>query len=384
MISAMPAEPPRPQMLELARALEGDTTVIEPTVTRIWAEIPSYAAASREQLEASARRNLRLAARAVLTGEVPPPAEIWEAEQATVERLSAGIPIVDVMAGFRVSIASIEDRLIELAADVGVPSHEVIPLTRLLRQLGDAFSARAAAAYRQQGVAVALAEQRRRDRWLADLLSGRQDAGELEHGATLYGLGRGKRYIPFISAARDAAAVEELQEALAGRSREAGVSLMLPLDDQLTGVLPGAPGPVAGHLIALGPPASLEGVAASYAQARRVLAAAVLTSDDGVHTVESLGWRIAVPAVPELAELVRERYLTPLRRAGAFGAEVEQVLRAYLDNERNIPRTSEASHAHVNTVRYRLSRFEELTGRSLAQTDTLIELAWALQLPRPS
>ena len=384
MISAMPAEPPRPQMLELARALEGDTTVIEPTVTRIWAEIPSYAAASREQLEASARRNLRLAARAVLTGEVPPPAEIWEAEQATVERLSAGIPIVDVMAGFRVSIASIEDRLIDLAADVGVPSHEVIPLTRLLRQLGDAFSARAAAAYRQQGVAVALAEQRRRDRWLADLLSGRQDAGELEHGATLYGLGRGKRYIPFISAARDAAAVEELQEALAGRSREAGVSLMLPLDDQLTGVLPGPPGPVARHLIALGPPASLEGVAASYAQARRVLAAAVLTSDDGVHTVESLGWRIAVPAVPELAELVRERYLTPLRRAGAFGAEVEQVLRAYLDNERNIPRTSEASHAHVNTVRYRLSRFEELTGRSLAQTDTLIELAWALQLPRPS
>ena len=384
MISTMPAEPPRPQMLQLARALEGDTTVIEPTVVQIWAEIPAYAAASREQLEASVRRNLRLAARAVLTGEVPPPAEIWEAEQATVERLSAGIPIVDVMAGFRVSIASIEDRLIELAADVDIPSHEVIPLTRLLRQLGDAFSARAAAAYRQQGVAVALAEQRRRDRWLLDLLGGRQDDGELEHGATFYGLGRGKSYVAFMSAPRDAAAVEELQDTLTRRSREAGASLMLPLDDQLVGVLPCAPGPVAGHLIALGPPVTLDGVAASYGLARRVLAAAVLRFDDGVHTLESLGWRIAVSAVPELDDLVRERYLAPLRRAGAFGGEVEQMLRAYLDNERNIPRTSEATHSHVNTVRYRLSRFEELTGRSLAQTDTLIELALALQLPPAS
>src|SRR5919202_2937656 len=286
MISGMSAEPVRPQLLQLARALEADTTVIEPTVVQIWAEIPSYEAASREQLESSVRRNLRLAARAVLSGEVPPPTEIWEAEQATVQRLSAGIPIVDIIAGFRVSIASIEDRLIELAADVDVPSDEVIRLTRLLRQLGDAFSARVAAAYREQGVAVALAEQRRRDRWLVDLLSGRQDIGELEHGATLYGLGRGKSYIPFISAPRDAAAVEELQNTLAGPSREAGVSLMLPLDDQLIGVLPDAPGPVAGHLIALGPPAMLEGVAASNALARRVLAAAVLKCDDGVHTLE--------------------------------------------------------------------------------------------------
>jgi putative transposase len=39
----------------------------------------------------------------------------------------------------------------------------------------------------------------------------------------------------------------------------------------------------------------------------------------------------------------------------------------------------------VNTLRYRLSRFEEATGFSLADTDTIIELAWALETAaRPS
>jgi putative transposase len=33
---------------------------------------------------------------------------------------------------------------------------------------------------------------------------------------------------------------------------------------------------------------------------------------------------------------------------------------------------------HVNTLRYRLSRFEELTGRSLQDTDTIVELSCVL------
>ncbi len=59
-------------------------------------------------------------------------------------------------------------------------------------------------------------------------------------------------------------------------------------------------------------------------------------------------------------------------------------MRAYLEHDRSIPRTAAALHVHVNTPRYRLSRFEALTGRSLTQTDTLVELAWALYLEPPT
>lgn len=56
---------------------------------------------------------------------MPPPEEIWEAETATLERLRAGVPIEDTMAAFRLSIASIQDRLVEPAAEIGVDSGHV-------------------------------------------------------------------------------------------------------------------------------------------------------------------------------------------------------------------------------------------------------------------
>ncbi|MFI2636273.1 helix-turn-helix domain-containing protein [Streptomyces collinus] len=36
------------------------------------------------------------------------------------------------------------------------------------------------------------------------------------------------------------------------------------------------------------------------------------------------------------------------------------------------------AHVHVNTVRYRPRRFEELTGMSLDAADTVVELSWAM------
>jgi len=72
-----------------------------------------------------------------------------------------------------------------------------------------------------------------------------------------------------------------------------------------------------------------------------------------------------------------------LRDAGSFGDQVVEALRVYLEHDRSIPQTAATLHVHVNTLRYRLSRFEELTGRSLTRTDTLIELAWALYLEPP-
>ncbi|MFB6675094.1 helix-turn-helix domain-containing protein, partial [Streptomyces sp. NPDC056390] len=67
-----------------------------------------------------------------------------------------------------------------------------------------------------------------------------------------------------------------------------------------------------------------------------------------------------------------------LRNLGKFGTEVTVALRAYLANGRNIPRAAAALHIHVNTLRYRLTRFEEATGRHLDDVDTVIELALAL------
>ena len=136
------------QVIRLIAALESDDEVVEPILRRVRSEIPSYQAVGREQIVASVDRILRRVCRTLWAGEVPPPDEFWEAERATVERLGAGVPIEDIMAGFRVTIASIQGRLVELAVEGGVDGADVVALTSLLWRLSDAFSARAAAASR--------------------------------------------------------------------------------------------------------------------------------------------------------------------------------------------------------------------------------------------
>ncbi|MGW1860136.1 helix-turn-helix domain-containing protein [Streptomyces collinus] len=42
------------------------------------------------------------------------------------------------------------------------------------------------------------------------------------------------------------------------------------------------------------------------------------------------------------------------------------------------PRGRRSGHVYVNAVRYRLRRFEELTGTSLDAPDTAVELSWAV------
>jgi putative transposase len=366
------------RMMPLIEALEHDEAVVEPTIQRIWGEIPAYRVVTHEQLVDSVHRNLVLACRALVARQVPPAEEIWQAEKATVERLRAGVPIEDIMAGFRVSISSIQDRLVVLADEHGVDGADVVAMTTVLWKLSDAFSARAAAAYRQQGLAVAVADQRRRDEWLLGLLAGTLAPARVEQGHVAYRLRRDAAYRAFCTGLSDHESLERAQRALARQQGDDGGMMMVPTEGQLVGIVAGMPTPVAGHLVAVGPPEALERLAESYAIAQDVLTAARLHFTEGVHTLDGLGWRVAVPMVANVSELLRDRYLDPLRGEGAFGDQVVESLRGYLSHDRSIPQAAAALHVHVNTLRYRLARFEELTGRSLQATDTLVELAWVL------
>lgn len=373
----MPEDSRDQRVNTLLRSLENDEAGLVPALQRIRDEFPSYAAVSDEQLVASARRNQRLASRTLQVGEVPPTEAIWEAEKGVVERLQAGVPIEDIMGGFRVSMSLIQDRLVALAHEHGVSSEQVVELAGLLWKLSDAISARGAHAYRQQGLALAVAEQRRRDAWLLALLGGELDPPHLEQGLSSYQLDRDAVYVPFCSETRTESELESLQQKLSRHFR-GSVSMMLPSNGHLVGILSAEPPAIDGHLFAVGPAAAASDLAASYDVARTVLAAATMQFHDGVHTVASLGWRVGVPTAPAVTELVFARYLAPLRDSGAFGEQVIEALRAWLLHDRSIPLTARALHVHVNTLRYRLTRFEELTGRTLADSETIVELAWTL------
>lgn len=366
----------------LINALAQDENTIAPTIERVLYEVPSYSGVAHKDLVASLARNLSLAVQALRTREVPRPDEIWQAEKATLERLGANVPIEDIMSGFRISIATIQGRLVELSAEHPVASEDLVTMTRLLWKLSDAFSARAAAAYRKYGMRLAVAEQRRTDEWLLSLLVGKLTAAAFERGLASYQIEREREYHPFCAVARRPGSVDDAHHLLDKQCESTGGVMAAPYASRMVGILPYVPTPIAGCLIAVGPPSLPDALATSYQIANDVLDAALVHFDEGLHTVDSLGWRIGVPKAPELTAMVRGRYVARLKGTGAFGAEVIAAVRALLENERNIPRTAEALHIHVNTLRYRLSRFEEITGRSLSDTDTLIELSWALYSER--
>ncbi len=63
----------------------------------------------------------------------------------------------------------------------------------------------------------------------------------------------------------------------------------------------------------------------------------------------------------------------------AHEAGLVQTLEAFLDCSGSWNRTAERLHVHVNTVRYRLARIEELTGRDLSRLEDRVDVFLALR-----
>jgi hypothetical protein len=73
----------------------------------------------------------------------------------------------------------------------------------------------------------------------------------------------------------------------------------------------------------------------------------------------------------------------------AHGGGLLTSVRVWLEHDRQTERAAQALHIHPNTLLYRVRRFEEISGRPLASTESLAEVwlalrtAAVLELPRP-
>ena len=88
---------------------------------------------------------------------------------------------------------------------------------------------------------------------------------------------------------------------------------------------------------------------------------------------------MAVAAEDELGELLVTRYLRPLEKLGGRAGSVLETVAAFIEHGLSVKATAEALDVHQNTVRYRLGRFEELTGAVLERPVCAFEVWWAMQ-----
>lgn len=103
----------------------------------------------------------------------------------------------------------------------------------------------------------------------------------------------------------------------------------------------------------------------------------------GIQSIETLGWRLAVASRPDVWQHYANRFLVPVTAEGGFGTEILAAVRAWMDTGQSIPRAAQHLVVHPNTVRYRLRRFEELTGADLSDLDDFIGTRCAIELGHP-
>ena len=88
-------------------------------------------------------------------------------------------------------------------------------------------------------------------------------------------------------------------------------------------------------------------------------------------------WLTTDPA--DLQTLVSDVLRAVIEYDDAHSGDLLPTVRTWLEHDRQTDRAAQALHIHPNTLLYRVRRFEQITGRSLASTEALAETWLALR-----
>ena len=368
----------------LARLVARDDELAETALAALRKAIPSYAHVSDEALIASAHRNSASAVKTISARRLPSDAELAEAAVAAGDRARQGVSVQDVLTAFRLSIHYIREFLTEAATSAGCSSAVTLEMVQLLWTLADAIAIQMAAVHRDAEIEIARHDEHQRSDFLRGLVFGSVGTSEIRRIGPAYNLVPDLHYVALRGRPGPGHSSADLARAIVASSRDRGHHAFVDVvDGDVVGVAPKLP-EIAGcpGTVGVGPPADLTAVEPSFATASRVLEVAERFGQPGVFRLEDLSLRVAVAAEDELGELLVHRYLAPLAALGSRAESVQETVACFIDSALNIKAAAEALDVHQNTVRYRLSRFEELTGSCLEHPPTAFEVWWALQRAR--
>jgi putative transposase len=346
----------------------------------IRAALPSYVNVPHQPLADSIMRNIRRVVATLLDARDPAPAEVHEAWVAR-ERAGQGVPPSDVLRAYQLSLGMLRDLFIALANELRVDPVAIMQGIHLLWRLTDTVTMCLIEVRREVDLEQARSDEQQRLDFLRRLLFGSTEPSELYNRGAVYGLALDREYLAFRARPREVAATEVLKQQI---EASCGVQGAPPLVGIIDGDVAGIASrrPTTGTLVAtigVGALVGLEQIEDSFVTASRVLDAALALRRIGTVGLDDLSLRAAIVSEPELGTILARRYVVPLQAEGAFGALLEHTVSQYLLHGQQIGATAQALAVHPNTLRYRLARFEELTGSKLSEPLCLLEVWWALE-----
>jgi hypothetical protein len=288
------------------------------------------------------------------------------------------------LADLVVAAAALDERIRRHAREAldGSPYRDPFLLTFLSHhQAWSDWALRALVAGHRAAKAVPHCDLRARD-FVERIVTGTLTRTAIEAGIAEFGLDEGRCYHALhgrFTGAADLRAVERDLRLVARSGRRTG--LVATVGGDVYGFVSDVSGVrVTGFTAGISRPTTLDGVPRELRVATRALQTALRSGLRGLVRLEDAGLWAAVVTDSDVTELLLRRYVEPF--GGAGGADVLETVERYLANGRRPGPTGRDLYIHTNTVRYRLSRFEAVTGRSLQDARTMVEVWWALQARR--
>ena len=296
-------------------------------------------------------------------------------------RAGQGIADVDLIRAWFLCVNELTGRLFASARNHGVPDGELVERMVPVSTVSEMASEAVMEGHRRADRDRNQTERSRRTAFVEQLVLGTIGPVDLAHAADEWRLDPEPPYIAFrchLGGPVEVADVEDHLEAgrLSGGRR---TGLSATIDGELCGFVSRVPTGAVPYGIGFGHPARLGELASSFRTAGRALATATAFCRTGAQVFDRLGVRPALIADVEVSDGLVRRWVEPVLRDGRSGLMILATVESYLAHGMRNDATAAAVFIHHNTLRYRLDRFEQLSGADLHSIDTLIEVWWALQ-----
>lgn len=359
--------------------LDSRHAIAERVVERVRSEMPSFEAVPRDEHLESVAAALELVVRARM--ENPKASleggseQLWEMGE---RRARQGVPVDDLLRSWRIGIEETTAHARVAAEGIGAQPDELFDLFQESFGMADGAMVSVADGHkRDPGPADAGVE--RRTAFVQGALLGTLQTEDLHSGFASMNLDPLVSYQAFRARGDDPGDLEALEAALEiDLAGSQPIGVVAVLENELAGFCsrPLARGVL--PLIAVGPEVPVAELPSSYRAAGRVLAAAETFGMLGVHDLTSAGLHAAVIEDAELGDALHGLLVAPVR-SQAGGEDVIASVREWLAAGMRVDPAAERLFVHPNTVRYRLRRYEELTGAELAETEDAFRVWWVLQ-----
>lgn len=321
-----------------------------------------------------------------MTVEASPPLASPESQENGRRRAIAGVPLTSVMDAYRISARFLWKQLAEYSALGQVSTEGALRAASHMWLVLDVYTQEMAEGYRAEMASQILSQEVRRLAVFQALLEGRLPDGDTWNAALVLGLPADGPYV--VVAADSMHALSQPQDALRRlgiasawavvQGSEVGVA-RLPSGPSRTDDLVRALEDAGEGRMGISPAFNdLRRTADSFALARTALAGSYTARRTTVFDRDPLA--IAATSNPQIMRIVARSVLGPLdQESDRDRALLLGTFGAWLDAGGSADRAAATLFCHPNTVRHRLRRIEERTGRSLSDPRALAELTIAYE-----